>query len=260
MSQTFNTAIWGPWEAHLLNMLVSHAGRMINPCDDCFLGSLLTNWFQAQSVYDQHDAGEFAGWFRQSLLEKTLPQYMQAGWSARLEHSIEDAANVFAPIPLACDATDFVMLQQLIHNWHHQKPFVHALECDSPFQISCFTHPGIKNHCSVEWDDTIPLKVPVFCDRQGLQVEWYEVIVTAGVTHKGEGPSHGHNQCILWHSGTVLECDDRSSKLPLGFDSNLAKTIYLLWMVPSRLTSQLWRRPLRRPAKSLDELLGDRFA
>ena len=108
MSQTFNTAIWGPWEAHLLNMLVSHAGRMINPWDDCFLGSLLTDWFQAHSVYDQHDAGEFAGWFRQSLLEKTLPQYMQAGWSARLEHSIEDAANVYAPIPLA-----YVMLQIL---------------------------------------------------------------------------------------------------------------------------------------------------
>ena len=207
MSQTFNTAIWGPWEAQLLDMLVGHAGRTLNPCDDCFLGSRLTDWFQAHSVLDQHDAGEFAGWFRQRLLEKTLPRHMQAGWSARLEHSIEDAANVFAPIPLACDATDFVMLQQLISDWHTQKPFVGALECDSPwtcFQTSRFTTPGIKNHCSVAWDRTIPLKVPVFCDRQGLQVEWREFTITAGVTHKGEDPSHGHNQCILWHSGTIF--------------------------------------------------------
>ena len=188
---------------------------------------------------DQHDAGEFAGWFRQSLLEKTLPQYMQAGWSARLEHSIEDAANVIAPIPLAYDATDFVMFQQLIHNWHHQKPFAHALVCDSPwicFQISRFTQPGIKNHCSVEWDRAISLRVPVFCDRQGLQVEWHEFTVTTGVTRKGEDPMHGHNQCILWHSGIVLESDDPRSTMPLGFDPNLAKTICSLWIVPSRLT------------------------
>ena len=37
--------------------------------------------------------------------------------------------------------------------------------------------------------------------------------------------------------------------MPLGFDPNLAKTIFLLL-----------RRPLRRPVKGLDELLGDRFA
>ena len=181
MSQTFNTAIWGPWEARLLDLLVGQAGRLTNPCDASFLGTLLTEWFDGHSADEQHDAGEFAGWYRQKMLEKILPRYMQAGWSARLEHSMEDAANVFAPIPLACDAIDFVMLQQLISDWHTQQPFVHALDCDSPwvcFQISRYTTPGVKNPCSVAWDRTLPLNLPVFRDRRGLQVEWHEFTIT----------------------------------------------------------------------------------
>ena len=48
--------------------------------------------------------------------------------------------------------------------------------------------------------------------------------------------------------------------LPLGFDPDLAKRIYLIWMVPCRLLTQIWKRPLRHPAKDLDELIGDRFS
>ena len=31
MNQIFNTAIWGPWEAKLLDILVDHVGQMLNP-------------------------------------------------------------------------------------------------------------------------------------------------------------------------------------------------------------------------------------
>lgn len=155
-------------------MLVSHAGKLMNPCDDCFFGRLLTDWFEIHSVSDQYDADEFAGWFGQHLLEKTLSQYMHAGWSARFKKFIEDIENVFISIPLACDARDFVMLQQFILNWYRQNPFIHIFEYDSSWiylRICRFTQPGIKNHCSVEWDRQISLKMPVFCDRQGLQME-----------------------------------------------------------------------------------------
>ena len=64
MSSSFNTVIWGPWELQLLSMLVSHAGEVVNLCDDCFLGRLLADWFEIHSFLDQHDAGKFAGWFR----------------------------------------------------------------------------------------------------------------------------------------------------------------------------------------------------
>ena len=231
MNSTFNTAIWGPWEPQLLSMLVSHAGEVVNPCDDCFLGRLLADWFDTHSFSDQHDAGEFAGWFRQRLLEKTLPHYMQAEWSARLTHSIEDKATVFAPVPLACAAEGSVTLQQLILTWHQQESFVHAFTCDSPWiclQISRCPTIGTKSHCSVEWDRRVPLQVPVFRANQGLQVEWHDFVVTAGITHKGEAPTQGHYQ-----SGTALECDDHRSTMPLGCDPMLARSIYLLWIVPN---------------------------
>ena len=89
MSLTFKTAIWGAWEKQFLCMFVEHAGVVVDPCADRFLGHMLVDWFKNHSSRDQHDAGEFAGWFRQRLLEKTLPQHMQEGWSSRLLSSTE---------------------------------------------------------------------------------------------------------------------------------------------------------------------------
>ena len=140
MSQAFNTTIWGPWERQMLHMFVQHAGDVVDPCDDSCLGRFLKDWYAQHPVHDQQDAGEFAGWFRQKLLEKTMPLYMQAGWSSRTDTSIEEYASVFAPIPLACPSHGFTTLQQLIQIWH-QQAFVHAFSHDSPricLQISRF--------------------------------------------------------------------------------------------------------------------------
>lgn len=120
-------------------MLVSHVGDVVDPRDGSFLGRIFADWFASHSFHAQHDAGEFAGWFRQRLLEKKLPQYMHEGWSARLLSTIEDQAKVFAPVPLACAVEGTTTLQQLILDWHHQEPFTHAFTHDSPwicFQIS----------------------------------------------------------------------------------------------------------------------------
>ena len=155
MSLTFNTAIWGAWEKQFSSMFVEHAGVVVDPCAEQFLGHLLVDWFKDHPSRDQHDAGEFAGWFRQRLLEKTLPQYMQEGWSSRLLSSTEDHADVFAPVPMACPVEGFITLQQMITNWHHQEPFAHAFTCDSPWiclQVSRFPSLGQKSRCSVLWD------------------------------------------------------------------------------------------------------------
>ena len=47
--------------------------------------------------------------------------------------------------------------------------------------------------------------------------------------------------------------------LPLGFDPDLAKRIYLIWMIPTMLLTKAWFRPLSTPVKGLDELIGERF-
>ena len=263
MSLTFNTAIWGAWEKQFLSMFVEHAGVVVDPCADQFLGHRLVDWFQDHPNRDQHDAGEFAGWFRQRLLEKTLPQYMQKGWSSRLLSSTEDQADVFAPVPMACPVEGFITLQQMINNWHHQEPFGHAFTCDSPWiciQVSRFPFLGQKSRCSVLWDRRLSVQIPIFSDRRGIHVEWHDFVVTAGVIHLGATPAEGHYRSILWHSGTVKSCDDFRSALPLGVDPEIASTIYLIWIIPKSCTSQQWKRPLPMKPKSFDELLNDRFA
>ena len=263
MSLTFNTAIWGAWEKQFLSMFVEHAGVVVDPCADQFLGRMLVDWFRDHPSRDQHDAGEFAGWFRQRLLEKTLPQYMQQGWSSRLLSSTEDQADVFAPVPMACPVEGFITLQQMINNWHHQEPFVHAFTCDSPWiciQVSRFPFLGQKSRCSVLWDRCLPVQIPIFRDRRGIHVEWHDFVVTAGVIHLGATPAEGHYRSILWHSGTVKSCDDFRSALPLGVDPEIASTIYLIWIIPKSCTSQQWKTPLPMKPKNFDELLNDRFA
>ena len=263
MSLTFNTAIWGAWEKQFLSMFVEHAGIVVDLCAEQFLDHLLVDWFKDHPSRDQHDAGEFAGWFRQRLLEKTLPQYMQEGWSSRFLSSIEDYADVFAPVPVACPIEGFIILQQMITNWHHQEPFVHAFTCDSPWiclQVSRFPFLGQKSRCSVLWDRRLPVQLPIFSDRRGIHVVWHDFVVTAGIIHLGDTPTEGHYRIILWHSGTVKSCDDFRSALPLGVDPEIASTIYLIWIIPLKCTSQQWKRPLPMQSKSFDELLNDRFA
>ena len=65
MSLTFNTAIWGTWEKQFLSMFVEHAGVVVDPCAEQFLGRIFVDWFKNHSNQAQHDAGEFAGYFRQ---------------------------------------------------------------------------------------------------------------------------------------------------------------------------------------------------
>ena len=117
-------------------MLVEHAGTVIDPCADRLLDRTFVDWFATHSTHAQHDAGEFAGWFRQRLLEKTLPHYMQAGWSARLLNTIEDQAVFFPPIPMACPIEGIIILQQFGLNWHHQEPFVHVFFTKFPLDLS----------------------------------------------------------------------------------------------------------------------------
>ena len=220
------------------------------------------DWFKNHSNLAQHDASEFAGWFRQQLLEKTLPQYMQAGWSTRLLSSIEDQAAIFAPVPMACPVEGFITLQQLVSNWHHQEPFVHSFSCDSPWIcIQVFRLPSIgqKSRCLVDWDRCTPLQLPIFSDHRGVHVEWHDFVVTTGVIHLGNAPTEGHYRGILWHSGTVMSCDDFRSALPLGIDPEIAASIYLIWVIPKKFTSRQWSRPLAMKPKSFDALLSDRF-
>ena len=47
--------------------------------------------------------------------------------------------------------------------------------------------------------------------------------------------------------------------LPLGFDPDLAKRIYLIWMIPNRLLTKAWYRPLNISVKGLDELIEKGF-
>ena len=240
MNLTFNAAIWGAWEKQFLSMFVEHAGVVVDPCAEQFLGHMLVDWFKDHPSRDQHDAGEFAGWFRQRLFEKTLPQHMQEGWSSRLLSSTEDHADVFAPVPMACPVEGFITLQQ-ITNWHHQEPFVHAFTCDSPWiclQVSRFPFLGQKSRCSVLWDGRLPVQLPIFSDRRGIHVVWHDFVVTAGIIHLGDTPTEGHYRSILWHSGTVKSCDDFRSALPLGVDPEIASTIYLIWVIPLKCTSQ----------------------
>ena len=154
------------------------------------------------------NAGEFAGWLKQQLLEKTMPVYMQAGWTSRVDTSIEEFVLVFAPVPSACPHHGVANLQQLILDWH-QQVFVHAFSHDSPWiclQITRFPTVGIKSTCDViEWYRRVPLRVPIFHDARGLAVEWRDFVVTAGVTHVGSTPTAHHHKCIMWHSGTALE-------------------------------------------------------
>ena len=174
----------------------------MDPCANQFLGRMHADWFKNHSNLAQHDASEFAGWFRQQLLEKTLPQYMQAGWSARLLSSIEDQAAIFAPVPMACPVEGFITLQQLVSNWHHQEPFVHSFSCDSPWIcIQVFRLPSIgqKSRCLVDWDRCTPLQLPIFSDHRGVHVEWHDFVVTTGVIHLGNAPTEGHYRGILWH-------------------------------------------------------------
>ena len=263
MSLTFIIAIWEAWEKQFLCMFVEHAGVVVDPCAQQFLGHMLVDWFKDRPSRDQHDAGEFAGWFRQWLLEKTLPQYMQEGWSSRLLSSTEGHADVFAPVPMACPVEGFITLQQMINNWHQQEPFVHAFTCDSPWiclQVSRFPFLGQKNRCLVLWDRRLPVQIPIFSDRRGIHVEWHDFVVTAGVIHLGDTPIEGHYRSILWHSGTVKSCDDFRSALPLGVGPEIASIIYLIWIIPKTCTSQQWKRPLPMKPKSFDELLNDRFA
>ena len=119
---------------------------------------------------------------------------------------------------------------------------------------------GLKSSCSVIWNRYTPLQVPIFYDFRGLQVEWHRFVVTAGIVLQGTAPAEGHYQGILWPSGTALECEDFRAAMLLGADPEVAKTIHLIWIVPSRLTNRLWSRPLPKPQRSFDDLLGDRFA
>ena len=43
MNLTFNTAIWGAWEKHILSMFVEHAGVVVDPCAKQFLGHLFVD-------------------------------------------------------------------------------------------------------------------------------------------------------------------------------------------------------------------------
>ena len=119
---------------------------------------------------------------------------------------------------------------------------------------------GVKSTCVIEWDRPVPLRVPVFHDSQGLAVEWHDYVVAAGVTHDGATPIAGYYKSILWHSGTALECDDFRTPMPLGVDPTIHSTICLIWIVPSRLVSPAWKKPLPMPAHSFVDLLGGRFA
>ena len=112
----------------------------------------------------------------------------------------------------------------------------------------------------IEWDRRVPLRVPVFHDSQGLAVEWYDYFVAAGMIHDGATPNVGHYKSILWHSGTALECDDFRAPMPLGVDPVIHSTIYLIWLVPSRLVNSAWKKPLPMPAHNFVDLLGVRFA
>ena len=68
--------------------------------------------------------------------------------------------------------------------------------------------------------------------------------------------SEGHYRGILWHSGTVMSCNDFRSALLLGVDAEIAASIYLIWVIPKKFTSRQWSRP--KP-KSFDELFSDKF-
>lgn len=81
--------------------------------------------------------------------------------------------------------------------------------------------------------------MPIFGDSRGLNVDWYSFVMTTGVVHKDSAPIEGHYQCILWHSGTALECADFRDALPLGSDPIWPKISISFWIVPSRLTNSL---------------------
>ena len=142
----------------------------------------------------------------------------------------------------------------MIYDWHQQAPFVHAFSHDSPWiclQTTRFPVVGLKDTYVIEWDHRAPTRIPVFHDARGLAMEWHDFVVTTSVTHVGLYPTIHHYKSILWHTGAALECDDFRAPMPLGCN------VYLIWIVPSRLVSFGWRKPL--PIGFVD-LLGDLFA
>ena len=127
-------------------------------------------------------------------------------------------------------------------------------------QKSRFPEFGLKSTCSVVWDRCTPLQILVFSERRGIHGEWHNFVVTIGIIHLDNAPTEGHYRCILWHSGTVLSCDDFRVTMPLGYDPEVAASIYLIWIVLKCCTNSNWSRPLPTRPKNFDELLSDRLA
>lgn len=72
LAMTVNSVheMWDVWAPLLIRLLSFSYTETIDLYRDDFLGQLLTEWFASHPATAQHDAGEFAGWFRGILLAK----------------------------------------------------------------------------------------------------------------------------------------------------------------------------------------------
>ena len=249
MTSVLSHDTWGSWTQPILSMFTTHAGEAVFPCSSSCLAEHLRTWFDAHPSSAQHDAGEFAGWIRGRMFEKDLMTDNPLSfhpWDTRLATSTEDSGSLAAPIVLRALPEADTTLQNVVHLWHRQEPFLNALRSQSPFvclQLERYPALSVRHHHAITWEHN-RLALPVFDGMSHYLVTWHEFQVIAAVLHTGMEPTSGHYRAVLFNSGSGLQCDDNRPCQRLVRDRTFYEEVYMLWLAPWSHTCQEFRIPL----------------
>ena len=75
-------------------------------------------------------------------------------WDTRLATSTEDSGSLAAPIVLRALPEADTPLQQVLHLWHRQEPFLNALRSQSPFvclQLERYPALCVRHAPAISW-------------------------------------------------------------------------------------------------------------
>ncbi|CAE7225147.1 Pol [Symbiodinium sp. CCMP2592] len=173
--------------------------------------SIVRGW---QHPARQHDAAEFLEHICGSSL--VLNDNIECVWQARKSNQASyriDDCGQSAPITLLPPSTDCegvrccVSVQDLINQWHIQEQ-VHAMVIASQFlvlQANRFsfmadTHRTAKRHYRIRAD--LEIDFPCFVCNTSVECCQVRYRLSSVVTHRGEAPTHGHYQTLLYDAHT----------------------------------------------------------
>ena len=209
MTSALRPDTWGTWTQPILSMFTTHAGEAVFPCSSSCLAEHLRAWFDTHPSSAQHDAGEFAGWIRGRMFEKDLmsdnPLSLHA-WDTRLATNTEDSGSLAAPIILRALPEADTTLQQVLHLWHRQEPFLNALRSQSQFvclQLERYPALCVRHAHAISWEHN-RISLPVFDGVSHCSVTWHDFQVIAAILHTGAEPTSGHYRAVLFNSGSGL--------------------------------------------------------